>query len=453
MKVKIKAPPKSTGGEILSMLKLTKNSQTSGYATKMSNLLNFLNATGDIRTGAEVIEKEISIGEDGAVIPYETLRENYISSLVSHYRNTNKMIRCIGEQVSYANSQMLDKRIILRRKSLEKKHGKARWYIKKYQMINQYREVKIEDMVSKEKVRLEQFVYMADEMRKHLGMFTGCKIRIDLTTGSYTFPVPADVPFYREVCNVLRLPLPNQQAAAKPRVKRMFGLPPEALQAIKTAAKFVSTDDLRPAMTCVVLEINKGKMLVVATDAHRLFKSRHFEVTGPAGSFTYLMPASALKRLPKSVKEDFMLYELEDGRVNLLEQFVSLWDARFPDWKVVVPKYETGVTFEKDNFVSCVKQVLPFCNKSTSQVNIDINGQLQFAAQDIDFSFEGGVRARYLKKDMPDTVIGFNGHFLVEAMAAFKSQEVTMLSEGGPTKAAIFTDGIDEVLVMPLMIN
>ena len=158
-----------------------------------------------------------------------------------------------------------------------------------------------------------------------------------------------------------------------------------------------------------------------------------------------------MRRLPKAVSEDFPFYELKDGQAGLLGLTVTMLDARFPDYKVVVPKYKSGVTFDKNTFVSCVKQVLPFSNKSTNAVNIDINGELRFAAQDVDFSFEGGIRSAYLKKDMPDTVIAFNGKFLIETMGIFKSDKITMLSEGSPTKAGIFTDGTDTALIMPLM--
>lgn len=285
-------------------------------------------------------------------------------------------------------------------------------------------------------------------------LYTGCKIRIDLTTGSYTFPVPVGTPFYREVCNLLKLPLPEQEAAEKPVTKRMFTLPADAFDAIKRAIKFVSNDDLRPAMTCVALEIVDNKMLVVATDAHRLFKSREFEVSGPTGSHTYLLPASSLKRLPRAVNEDFSLCELKDGQVSLLGLTFHPLDARYPNWKVVMPDYDPNVyvSFNRFDLMKATQEVAVYSNKSTNQVTYNFNGQIMLTAQDVDFSFESSRRIRYIEKTMPDLMIAFNAKFFAEALNTFKSEELT-LQASTPTKAGIISDGVDTVLIMPLMLN
>lgn len=71
---KIKAAPKSTGGEVLDMLKLVKDHLNSGYATKMGNLLNFLNLTSGIRIGAEVVENDLNIDDSGKILALEQVR-------------------------------------------------------------------------------------------------------------------------------------------------------------------------------------------------------------------------------------------------------------------------------------------------------------------------------------------------------------------------------------------
>lgn len=453
MATKIKAPPKLSGGEVHALL---KSPSSKGYSTKMANLLNFLNVTSDIRTGAEVIETGITIDQDGKLWTHE--------KMIKQHRQDRKysfefvIPEQMASMLEEIDSNITDLKLELKKtRKLDKKEGltntiNALWddYHKLREEIGKLEDtakVKWDSEADSETVPIEQ-------LRESMMFYEGCKIRIDLTTGSYTFPVPVGTPFYREVCNLLKLPLPEQEAAEKPVIKRMFTLPADVFDVIKRAMKFVSNDDLRPAMTCVVIEIVDNKMLVVATDAHRLFKSREFEVSGPPGSYTYLLPASSLKRLPRTVNEDFSLYELKGEKVSFCGITVNLMDSRYPDWKVVMPDYDPNVyvSFNRFDLMKATQEVAVYSNKSTHQVTYSFNGEIMLAAQDVDFSFESSRRMRYIKKTMPDLVIGFNAKFFAEALSTFKSEELT-LQASTPTRAGIISDGVDTVLIMPLMIN
>lgn len=446
---KIKAPPKLSGGEVHALL---KSPSSKGYSTKMANLLNFLNVTSDIRTGAEVVETGITIDQDGKLWTHEKMIERHRQD--RKYSFEFVIPEQMASMLKEIDSNITNLKLELKKtRKLDKKEGLANtidelWddYYKLREEIGKLEDaakVKWDSEADSETVPIEQ-------LRESMMFYEGCKIRIDLNTGSYTFPIPVGTPFYREVCNLLKLPLPEQEAAEKPVIKRMFTLPADAFDAIKRAMKFVSGDELRPAMTCVVIEITDNKMLVVATDAHRLFKSREFEVSGPPGSHTYLLPASSLKRLPKAVSEDFSLYELKGEKVSFCGITVDLIDARYPDWRVVMPEYSNSVTFNRQDMIDNVKEVAVYANKSTAQVNFTFNGEIILSAQDVNFSFESKKRMRYLTKTMDDLTIAFNGKFFAECLGAFKSEEI-IFQGASPTKAGILTDDVDTVLIMPLM--
>jgi len=89
---------------------------------------------------------------------------------------------------------------------------------------------------------------------------------------------------------------------------------------------------------------------------------------------------------------------------------------------------------------------------------LSISGsQLQLAAQDVDFSFEGNERMK-CQYDGEDMQIAFNAKFLVEMLTAVETDEVRM-ELSTPTKAGLIkpteqNDGEDVLmLVMPLMLN
>jgi DNA polymerase-3 subunit beta len=136
-----------------------------------------------------------------------------------------------------------------------------------------------------------------------------------------------------------------------------------------------------------------------------------------------------------------------------------LIDARFPDYKVVIPTDNPyKLIVEKNAFQSALRRISVFSNKSTNQVALNISGsELQLAAQDVDFSFEGNERMK-CQYDGEDITIAFNARFLIEMLNATDSEEVK-IELSTPTKAGILKpmeqDNGEELLmlVMPLMLN
>ena len=136
-----------------------------------------------------------------------------------------------------------------------------------------------------------------------------------------------------------------------------------------------------------------------------------------------------------------------------------LIDARFPDYKVVIPADNPyKLIINKTDFQNALRRVSVFSNKSTNQVALSISGsELQLAAQDVDFSFEGNERMN-CQYDGEDLQIAFNAKFLIEILGAASSTEVK-IELSTPTKAGIIKpteqDENEDVLmlVMPLMLN
>jgi len=136
-----------------------------------------------------------------------------------------------------------------------------------------------------------------------------------------------------------------------------------------------------------------------------------------------------------------------------------LIDARFPDYKVVIPSDNPyKLIVNKSDFQSALRRVSIFSNKSTNQVALNISGsELQLAAQDVDFSFEGNERMK-CQYDGEDLTIAFNAKFLIEMLNAADSDEIK-IELSTPTKAGIIKQTEQEdneellMLVMPLMLN
>lgn len=236
------------------------------------------------------------------------------------------------------------------------------------------------------------------------------------------------------------------------------------LTAINKTLFAVSNDDLRPAMTGVFFELDKKGLTVVATDAHRLVKYKRTDVSCPKAD-TFIVPRKPLNLLKSALpdNEDELNVSYNGNHLFVdhgsTQMVCRLIDARFPDYKVVIPgdnPYKMNLL--RTDFQSALRRVSIFSNKSTNQVALNISGsELQLTAQDVDFSFEGNERMK-CQYDGEDMQIAFNARFLIEMMSATESEEVRM-ELSTPTKAGIIRpseQGENEdllMLVMPLMLN
>jgi len=226
----------------------------------------------------------------------------------------------------------------------------------------------------------------------------------------------------------------------------------------------VSNDDLRPAMTGVFFEMDKKGLQFVATDAHRLVRYKRKDVSCPKNG-SMIVPKKPLNLLKASMpaNEDELSVSYNNNHLfvkhGTTQLSCRLIDARFPDYKVVIPTDNPyKLTVNKNDFQSALRRVSIFSNKSTNQVVLNISGsELQLTAQDVDFSFEGNERMK-CQYNGEDLQIAFNAKFLIEMLNGADSDEInTELST--PTKAGIIkpTDQDENeellMLVMPLMLN
>jgi len=236
------------------------------------------------------------------------------------------------------------------------------------------------------------------------------------------------------------------------------------VSAINKTLFAVSNDDLRPAMTGVFFELSKEGITCVATDAHRLVRYKRTDVSCPKAD-TFIVPRKPLNLLKNVLpnNEDELQVSYNNNHLFVKHQGTELVcrliDARFPDYKVVIPLDNPyKLVLSKNDFQGALRRVSVFSNKSTNQVALTITGsELQLTAQDVDFSFEGNERMA-CQYDGEDLAIAFNARFLIEMLNAAETTEIN-IELSTPTKAGIIKPTEMEenedllMLVMPLMLN
>lgn len=226
----------------------------------------------------------------------------------------------------------------------------------------------------------------------------------------------------------------------------------------------VSTDELRPAMTGVLFQINPEGLTFVSTDAHKLVKLNRSDVRAPKET-QFIVPRKALNLMKGAVPNNASVVNVSYNKSNAFFSFENtklicrLIEANYPDYNAVIPLNNPNkLTINRLEFQNALKRISIFSNQTTYQVVLSIAGsELKISAQDIDFSNEANERltCSYEGTDMD---IAFNARFLIEMLGVLDSGDVE-IELSVPTRAGILrpvekVEGEDLLmLVMPVMIN
>jgi DNA polymerase-3 subunit beta len=222
-------------------------------------------------------------------------------------------------------------------------------------------------------------------------------------------------------------------------------------------------DDLRPVMSGVFCQFSPENITFVATDAHKLVRYTRTD-SQASGSSSFILPKKPLNLLKTNLKGDEeVLLEYNDSNAvftfNDIVLVCRLIDGKYPNYEAVIPKENPNVlVIDRLQFMSSIKRVSIFANKTTHQIKLKLAGsELSLSAEDIDFANEANERLT-CNYDGDDMEIGFNSRFLVEMLNNLESTEVRLeMSE--PSRAGLLKPNEKEenedilMLVMPVMLN
>ena len=112
----------------------------------------------------------------------------------------------------------------------------------------------------------------------------------------------------------------------------------------------------------------------------------------------------------------------------------------------------------KGEFLSSLKRIAIYANKTTNQVRLKITGsELLISSEDLDFSNEASERL-VCEHEGEDIEIGFNAKFLIEMIGNINADQIT-LKLNAPNRAGLLVPSTKEgsedilMLVMPVMLN
>ncbi|MEE9373666.1 MAG: DNA polymerase III subunit beta [Saprospiraceae bacterium] len=192
-----------------------------------------------------------------------------------------------------------------------------------------------------------------------------------------------------------------------------------------------SNDELRMAMQGLFTEVEENKVTFAATDAHKLVKYVCNNIEGGIIR-SFIVPRKGLNILKLALdSSDDLTVSFNTKnvfyKIGGTVVIIRLIDAKFPDYNGVIPTENPNLlTVSRLDFLSCLKRMVIFANKTTSQVILNLTeGSLTISSQDLDFANEATEQLSCTYEGNALN-IGFNAKFLVEMLSVLKGENVEL---------------------------
>ncbi len=256
------------------------------------------------------------------------------------------------------------------------------------------------------------------------------------------------------------LPVPDLEGAVQLNVADFR----EMIQQVAFAA---STDEARPVLMGVLVQVEKDKLTMAAADGFRL-SVRKATLSSPAAApLTAIIPAKALTELARvaSDGEETIYMILPKGRgqvvfrVKDVEVVSQLIDGTFPDYQQIIPrKYTSRTLVSTASLVKACKQAEIFAREGSNVARLNIksaNGELQPSEVEISATSEETGKNETIVEATVDgsgVLIAFNVKFLREALEVIKTPNVALETSAANAPGVVRPVGDEQFLhvIMPM---
>lgn len=255
----------------------------------------------------------------------------------------------------------------------------------------------------------------------------------------------------------------------------LFSVKPEDIQsAVNKVAIAAASDESRPVLTGIKIEVDGKNLTLVAVDGFRL--ARQFIELEKASKDTIdlLIPARALQELSRvigdlyedgdSKKKDYVEFYLLKGKNQVVLRYKEvdltsrLIDGQFPEYKQIIPTgFQTKVELDTSEFKNSVRIVNIFArsiigNKAIIEIDPE-KSEVKVGAALVEVGEnESSFKA---KIDGEKLSIGFSAKFLSDMLSCFDSESMIMECSNSTAPGVFKSEKDDSYLhiIMPMRID
>jgi len=232
--------------------------------------------------------------------------------------------------------------------------------------------------------------------------------------------------------------------------------------AVEQTQMAASTDEARPVLTGVLVQVQGESLTLAATDGHRL-AVRKLAAAGPTElEASLIVPARALAELSRVLKGEPGKVEIVISkarnqvffRAGSSELTSRLIDGKYPNYAQVIPsKSSTKVRVPTSELTQTVRAVSLFARDSANVIRVKAqSGALTLSAT----TNEVGDSKAEMSADVDgsDIQIAFNARYVLDALGVIGEDEVELLFDGPLSPGLMRPPGKEHYLyvIMPVRV-
>ncbi len=234
---------------------------------------------------------------------------------------------------------------------------------------------------------------------------------------------------------------------------------------IHQVAFAASTDEARPVLQGVLMEINENQISMAATDGFRI-AVRIAEISNPIDTpVKVIIPARSLGELARIATDGneaiTMVVPQERGQAIFhlkdAELVTQLIEGNFPDYRAIIPRsFKTRTVISTTDFLKACRQAEIIAREGNFVIRLNIQSQesgpgtVEFSSQSEEMgSGEVVVDANI---EGPELLIAFNVRFLSEVLEVISSPNTILETNANNTPGMLSLVGDDSYkhVIMPM---
>ena len=236
---------------------------------------------------------------------------------------------------------------------------------------------------------------------------------------------------------------------------------------IHQVAFAASSDEARPVLMGVLVQVDKDKLTMAAADGFRLSVRKAVLSTPSSAPVSAIVPAQALKELARVAtdSEEPIYMVLPKGRgqvvfrVKDVEVVSQLIDGTFPDFQQIIPRsYKSRTLVSTSSLLKACKQAEIFAREGSNVARLNIKtAQSDMQPSEVEISAtseETGKNETIVEAtvDGSGLLIAFNVKFLREALEVIRTPNVALETSAPNAPGVVKPVGDDQFLhvIMPM---
>jgi DNA polymerase-3 subunit beta len=236
---------------------------------------------------------------------------------------------------------------------------------------------------------------------------------------------------------------------------------------IHQVAFAASTDEARPVLMGVLMNVEKDNVTMAAADGFRLSVRKAQLAQKVSNPLNIIIPARALNELARVASDPeepiYMVVPKNRGqvlfRVKDVEIVSQLIDGTFPDYHQIIPRnYKSRTLVSTAALLKACKQAEIFAREGSNVARLDIKeskGDMQPSEVEISATSEETGKNETIVEATVDggsVLIAFNVKFLREALEVIKTPNVALETSAANAPGVIKPVGDDNFLhvIMPM---